>query len=95
MRVDYRTAVKEFYVRRAAMEAAANDGVAIADVAKDSPAWQQGLRPEMFITHVDDTPVSTPKEFQAATSGKTGPVAVRLLLPPTGNPVRTIPPETK
>ncbi len=52
--------------------------VLVLSVEQDSPAWQEGLRPDMYVTHVDKTRVTSPKEFRAAVSGKTGPVALRL-----------------
>ncbi len=50
----------------------------IREVEKDSPAWQSGLRPGMFITHVENQRVGTPKEFAAATIGKPQVVTVRI-----------------
>lgn len=91
LRVDYATASKDFqeYARQSKVDL---DGcVVITDVAKDSPAWQEGLRPDMFISHLDSTRVGSPKEFHAATAGKEGPVEVRVV-PPGDRAVRTIPP---
>ena len=48
-------------------------------VDENSPAWQEGLRAEKVITHVDGVRVSSPKEFHAAVAGKTGPVTLRLV----------------
>jgi len=65
----------------------------IREVEKDSPAWHSGLRPGMFITHVDDQRVSTPRDFRAATSGKASRVQVRLGgLRPGEDEVRTVSP---
>lgn len=52
-------------------------GVVVAEVAADSPAWRAGLRPEMVISHVGGIQIQTPKEFQSAVGGKTGPVQLR------------------
>ncbi len=95
MRVDYITTDRSYAEH-------INDGkidplgcVLITEVDQDSPAWNQGLRPEMAISHVGNVRVSSPKEFQAAVAGKTGPVNVRLLTPIDGHVVQPIPPEAK
>ncbi len=50
----------------------------VREVEQESPAWQSGLRPGMFITHVEDRRVGTPHEFAAAVNGKSQVVTVRL-----------------
>lgn len=71
-----------------------SDAVAVTKVEQDSPAWKAGIRPGNLITHVENHPVATPKEFFAAVSGKAGPV--RLRLAPDGSedyePVRIVEP---
>lgn len=52
--------------------------VLVSEVAQDSLAWQSGLRPGMFITHVEDQHVKTPREFRSAVSEKGQTVKVRL-----------------
>jgi len=53
--------------------------VLVTEVEQYSPAWKEDLRPDMYITHVGKTSVTTPKEFQAAVAGKTGPVTLRVI----------------
>jgi serine protease Do len=50
----------------------------VRDVEQDSTAWKSGLRPGMFITHVEDQRVGTPREFAQAIRGKSDVVNVRL-----------------
>jgi serine protease Do len=68
--------------------------VVISEVKKDSPAAQNGLEPEMAITHVGKTRVRSPKQFYAAVADKTGPVELRLVVPKDQKPWRTIPAES-
>jgi S1-C subfamily serine protease len=65
----------------------------VREVEKDSAAWESGLRPGMFITHVEGQRVGTPKEFAAATVGKPRIVKLRLGgLRPGEEPERLIKP---
>ena len=91
IRVDHATAVRDFFQRVARREVDLDGCVAITEVEPDSPAWQEGLRPEMFITHVGNTRVITPKEFHAAVAFKNGPVSLRLRQPLDDRAVRVIP----
>ena len=70
-----------------------DDAVIVTEVAEDSPAWEAGLRRGMLITHVDRTPVRTPKEFAAAVARNRGPVQLRML-GDEKNPIRTVGPGT-
>ena len=63
------------------------------DVATDSPAWRAGLRQGMFITHVRNVPVSTPKEFYAQVAALEGTVELRVTAPPGQPPVVKVPAE--
>lgn len=63
------------------------------DVAADSPAWRAGLRRGMFITHVRNVPVSTPKEFYAQVAALEGTVELRVTAPPGQPPVVKVPAE--
>ena len=47
----------------------------------------------MMISHVGNNRVADPKQFQSAVAGKSGPVDLRLNLPPNERRVRTISPE--
>jgi S1-C subfamily serine protease len=53
--------------------------VLLTEVEQNSPAWKEGLRQDMYITHVGKTRVTTPKEFHAAVAGKSGPIKLRVL----------------
>jgi serine protease Do len=59
--------------------------VVVTDVAQDSPAWQAGVRPGMFISHVGDKRVTTPDEFRAAMQDAGRGVSVRLTQPIRGS----------
>ena len=90
IRVDYATATKDFQ-EQARQNLVDLDGcVVITEVERDTPSWNEGLRPQMFISHVGGTRVATPKEFRAATEGKSGPLSLRVL-PPSDRPQRVIP----
>ncbi len=45
--------------------------VVVRRVVKKSPAWQAGVRPGMFISHVGKKRVSTPEQFRKAVLGTT------------------------
>ncbi len=60
------------------MGADADNCVLVSEVEQDSPAWKEGLRQDMYITHVGDTKVKTPKEFRTAVAGKSGPIKLRV-----------------
>jgi serine protease Do len=93
LRVDYVTASREFTNWAAQGQIDPQGSVVIIEVDQDSPAWKEGLRPDMMITHVSNNRVANPKEFSAAVSGKTGPIQLRLNLPASDRRVRTILPE--
>ena len=66
------------------------DAVIVTEVEKNSPAWESGIRPGMFISHVGSHAVHTPTQFRAQVATHSGPV--RLRLTEDENPVRTVPP---
>ncbi len=76
MLVDYATAIPNF--QRHALDVDPDGCVAIVEVERDSQAWKAGLRPAMFISHVEGVRVSNPREFFAAAAGRTGPVRVQM-----------------
>jgi len=78
LRVDYPTAYVDDDPAARAGLSFFDDGVVVTEVAAPSPAHQAGLRPGTRITHVGRTPVRTPREFQTATAGQSGPVTLRL-----------------
>jgi serine protease Do len=94
MRVDYATAVQDAYSFSAAAGVSPGEAIAVTEVEKGTPAWDAGLRPGMLVSHVERTPVQTPKDFRDAVSKKTGPVELRVA-GHSGEPVtRTIRPGT-
>jgi len=78
LRVDYATAVAD---SQSSVHGAgfAEEAVAVSEVDQHSRAWDAGLRPGMFISHVERTSVRTPREFFSAVSGKSGPVQLRMV----------------
>jgi serine protease Do len=50
----------------AQLGSAANEGVVIATIEKNSPAARSGLRPGDLITSIDQQPIGNRKQFQAA-----------------------------
>jgi serine protease Do len=94
MRVDYVTASRDYSVWVGQRRIDPQGSVLVTEVEEYSPAWQEGLRPNMMITHVGSKSIASPKAFHEAVAGQDGPVKVRLTLPESDNPVRTIPPGT-
>ncbi len=90
LRVEYPTATEDFQVRANRREIDLDGCVVISDVEADSPAWKEGLRPNMVISHVGGTRVSTPREFQSAVSGKNGAVPLRQIIADDNRPVRSV-----
>ena len=71
-RIDYASAVPDLLTHLDDLDP---DGcVAVVEVAPDSSAWQAGLRPQMFISHVEQDRIATPDAFFAAVNGRSGPV---------------------
>jgi S1-C subfamily serine protease len=95
MRVDYVTATtREKLDSLASTRGIDPQGsVLIIEVQENSPAWNEGLRPDMMISHVGNRRVMTPKEFREAVAAESGPVRLRLSPPPDDGAERTIPPE--
>jgi S1-C subfamily serine protease len=76
LRLEFSTAIPQFDERATAIDA--EGCVAIVEVAEGSPAAKAELRPRMFISHVENQRVSTPKEFFETVAAMQGPVHVRL-----------------
>jgi serine protease Do len=76
MRIDYATAAPWFHQTTVDIDPAGC--VAVLSVESDSPAWKAGLRPGVYVSHVDGQRVARPQEFMAAVRGKRQPVEVRL-----------------
>lgn len=92
MRIDYPTAVPENAERPVAESSAFGRSVVVTEVEQGTPAWRAGLRPGMLISKVDQMLVRTPREFQTAVAGKSGPIQVVLAGGQGESPVRTVPP---
>jgi S1-C subfamily serine protease len=91
LRVEYPTAVVDDEARPRFSLPAAENAVAVVEVADGSPAAAAGLRRDMLITHVDRQPVRTPKEFALAVARNRGPVQLRLA-GDEKNPIRSVGP---
>ena len=63
LRVDYATASPLF---GRLVQRPPGDSLFVVEVVPDSLAWQAGIRPGEFVTHVSGTKVSTPEEFARA-----------------------------
>jgi len=94
MRIDYATAVVEVFAASTSGGSPLGDAVAVTEVEQGTPAWNAGLRPGMLLSHVEQAPVRTPKEFRDAVSKKTGPVDVRVIGDGAEPGVKTIRPES-
>ena len=92
LQVDYATAlpVREFQALRLQNRLPPLGSVLITHVEPNSPAAKAELQPRMFITHVGQTAVGSPKEFFAAVSQATGDVTLRLALTDGEQPKRVI-----
>jgi S1-C subfamily serine protease len=83
IRVDYATALEgQVLVEAIASGAYDPQGcVLVSEVEPESEAWQAGVRPGMFISHVGKKRVSTPDEFRAATRDVGSEFDIRLTRP--------------
>ncbi len=68
-----------------------DDAVVVAEVDPNTPAALSGVKPGMLISHVDGRAIRTPKEFQAATAEKAGPVQLRLAAGEPSSAVLVVP----
>ncbi len=96
VRVDYVTAAPDFDLTSGQRRLDVQGSVLVTEVQEGSPAWNEGLRANMLISHVGSASVSTPKQFRDEVAGKSGPVRLRLTVP-SGERLerleRTIPPD--
>jgi serine protease Do len=90
LRVDYPTVLVAEEFRSPRAPAYFEDAVIVTEVEKNSPAWESGIRPGMFISHVGSHAVRTPTQFRSQVAALSGPV--RLRLTEDENPVRTVRP---
>jgi S1-C subfamily serine protease len=90
--VDYATTA-ENYDTQARLGLIDYDGcVVIRGVERDSPAWREGLRPNMFIRQAAGVRIRRPSEFYAAVGRNNGPIRIELTLPADQRPLRTVQP---
>jgi serine protease Do len=74
--IDYATATPNFQERMGYLDP---DGcLAVVDVERASPAWEAGLRPGMFVSHVGEDRVTTPEAFRAAMDKRQDGVKLRV-----------------
>ena len=52
--------------------------IAVIDVDPDSSAWRAGLRPGMFVSHVEQQRVAGPREFWQRVGEAMGPLRLRV-----------------
>ena len=93
MRVDHVTASPDFGDLITHGRIDTQGSVWVTEVEEGSPAWQQGLRPGMMISHVAGNRVATPGQFFDQVSGKQGPVKLKLHAQAGEEPDRVIAPE--
>jgi serine protease Do len=73
----------------------ADAGVVVESVRRDSPAWQAGIRPGTFLSHVDDQPVQRPADFHRLVTGRPGAVTLRRTPADDGEVFYTVAPEPR
>ena len=91
VRVDYPSAVVESDQPLRGGLSFYDEAVVVTDVEPGTPAEKAGVKRGMLVSHVDGTPVRTPKEFQAAVARKPGPVKLKQPLVEQGA-LLTVPP---
>jgi S1-C subfamily serine protease len=91
LQVEFATAIPRFEERIGELDPA---GCVVAvDVREGSAAWLAGLRPGMFISHVESQRVLRPADFHAAVAGKPGKVALRVTAANPAETLRSVGPE--
>jgi serine protease Do len=95
MRVDYATALpREAITQAEQMGRIDPQGcVVVSEVEEGSPAWESGVRPGRFISHVGTTRVTTPEEFRKAVAAQEGVVDLRFTDEERGNGSEVVPGE--
>lgn len=68
--------------------------VVIREILPDSPSWKAGIRPGMYISHVDHQRVTSPKSFHHAVDTAEGLVRIGLTQPLPGKPQPKADPST-
>jgi serine protease Do len=90
MRVEYATAAPLFSDRSRDLDPAGS--VAVIEVERDSPAWNAGLRPGDFLSHVGKSRVATPREFYELVSKESSDVKLKLTAVEAAQADRTVAP---
>jgi S1-C subfamily serine protease len=93
MQVDYVTATRNFQAWSQQGDLDPQGSVLVTEVEESSPAWNEGLRPDMRITHVNGERVTSPGEFAERVAKISGPVKLKIYDPQNKHPERTVPPE--
>jgi serine protease Do len=92
VRVEYPSALPPEYNIQPPVVGDQRGYVAVLDVDRDSSAWKAGLRRGDFVSHVDNTPVTTPREFFTAVEDLSGDVRLHLIGQPGGDHTLVITP---
>ena len=79
MQVEYTTAIRDFPLVSHLVDE--KGCVVITSVERDSAAWQAGLRPRLFVSHVNGKRVSNPREFFTAVEKLNEAVTLQLTRP--------------
>lgn len=97
LRVDYPTAVPPTTLQeRVAGGHLDPEGcVVVSDVERDSVAWNMGIRPYVYVSHVSDERVSTPAEFYAAVDNSAGKARLKFTKPLPNTQTPASPPRTR
>ncbi len=78
LRVDHVTASRNFHSWSLQGLIDPQGSVIVTEVMENSPAWNEGLRPDMLISHVAGNRVATPRQFLDLVVGQDGPVKLRI-----------------
>lgn len=80
IRVDYSTALPAEEMRVSGQQGAIDPlgCVLVAEVEPESTSWRAGVRPGMFISHVGEERVTTPREFLSAVKNADESVKLRF-----------------
>ncbi len=92
MRIDEATAIPISLRRQSGAVPDPRGSVGILTVAPDSPAWRAGLRPGVFITHVEGRRVANVPAFYKMVNEQTGAVTLKVLDGSTGARDVVVPP---
>ena len=90
LEIDYPTALPDFKEKSDSGQVDPDGCVAVVQVDRDSRGWQDGMRRGVFISHVGETRVNSPRQFRAAVAGQDGPVTFRLTSPVDGRMTFTV-----